>query len=77
MVQRHLWEYYVITRVTYTQADEDEYLDKASKHMGEIRLDVWRVMVRSRHPMNLFRGVYESEGKVHERSKKALSHCVG
>ena len=70
---------YSITRVTYVSAhasaDEDEYLNQASTHLGEIRVDIKRVQA-------LELGIFQpsssvlGHGKVHERSKKAVTHCV-
>ncbi|KAG9314946.1 hypothetical protein JVU11DRAFT_4055 [Chiua virens] len=55
--------------------DEDEYLYQASTHLGEIRVDVYRAQTFGRR---LFRPVpvSESHSKIHERSKKAVTHCV-
>jgi len=43
--------------------------------MGEIRLDFYRsVFIEQRETMAY--DVCEPVGKVHERAKKALSHCI-
>ncbi|KIJ13483.1 hypothetical protein PAXINDRAFT_13813 [Paxillus involutus ATCC 200175] len=54
--------------------DEDEYYGQASKHLGEIQLVMYRVAITGSgtHPDCNVAG----QGKVHERSKKAVSHCV-
>ena len=57
--------------------DEDEYLGKESNHMGEIRLDFYRAVVYERKSQGTKNYNVETRGKVHERAKKALSHCVG
>ncbi|KAL4064627.1 hypothetical protein J3A83DRAFT_643511 [Scleroderma citrinum] len=67
---------YMFSRLELT--DEDEYLDKSSKHLGEIRLDVWRAITESQSSTSsTYHGIPETEGKIHERAKKALSHCIG
>ncbi|KIJ60376.1 hypothetical protein HYDPIDRAFT_117292 [Hydnomerulius pinastri MD-312] len=55
--------------------DEDEYLGQASKHLGEIKLQIRRVEINQ---MGIVPSVTNLSGqsKVHERSKKAVSHCV-
>lgn len=59
----------------HVSADEDEYLNQSSAHLGEIRISIYRVQpVESVlfQPGSNFSG----HGKVHERSKKAVTHCV-
>jgi len=58
-----------------TCKDEDEYLNKESSQMGEIRLDFYRCVVLEKSTTKRY-DVCEPKGKVHERAKKALSHCV-
>ncbi|KIM59433.1 hypothetical protein SCLCIDRAFT_1217788 [Scleroderma citrinum Foug A] len=55
--------------------DEDEYLNNESSHMGEVRLDFYRCVYLGRYTTKRY-DVCEPKGKVHERAKKALSHCV-
>jgi len=43
--------------------------------MGEIRLDFYRCVVLKESVTKRY-DVCELKGKVHERAKKALSHCV-
>ncbi|KAF9232959.1 hypothetical protein BU15DRAFT_80647 [Melanogaster broomeanus] len=54
--------------------DEDEYVGKASKHLGQIQLSISRVDISQR--MLAANAHVSGQGKVHERSKKAVSHCV-
>ncbi|KAH7884270.1 hypothetical protein F5I97DRAFT_1888165 [Phlebopus sp. FC_14] len=66
---------YMFSKLQLT--DEDKYLNnQQAKHIGEIGLCVWRAEYTGGdtylpHTRTL------TEEKVHERSKKAMSHCVG
>ncbi|KAF8554455.1 hypothetical protein OG21DRAFT_1064395 [Imleria badia] len=55
--------------------DEDEYLNQSSAHLGEIRISIYRVepVDSSLFPPG---ASVSGHGKVHERSKKAVTHCV-
>ncbi|KAG8213336.1 hypothetical protein J3R82DRAFT_11818 [Butyriboletus roseoflavus] len=55
--------------------DEDEYLYQASMHLGEIRIHIYRVQPLESYVSQHCFGV-PGHGKVHERSKKAVTHCV-
>jgi hypothetical protein len=55
--------------------DEDEYLYQASAHLGEIRVDIHRVQALESRLFQSDSSV-SGHGKVHERSKKAVTHCV-
>ncbi|KAG2118528.1 hypothetical protein BD769DRAFT_1030292 [Suillus cothurnatus] len=55
--------------------DEDQHLDSAHAELGEISLAIWPVNVIG---MSHQRKLVSAKGTmVHERSKKASSHCVG
>lgn len=55
--------------------DEDQHLDSAHAELGEISLAIWPVNVIG---MGYQRKLVSAKGTmVHERSKKASSHCVG
>jgi len=53
--------------------DDDAFLDSASKDLGEISIQIWRIAVAG---INYKWGPAPVEQKVHERSKKATSHRV-
>ncbi|KAF8440462.1 hypothetical protein L210DRAFT_3539728 [Boletus edulis BED1] len=54
---------------------ENEYLNQSSVHLGEIRIKINKVQVVEKR---LFLGstAVPCHGKIHERSKKAVTHCV-
>lgn len=55
--------------------DEDQHLNSAHAELGEISLAIWPVHVIG---MGYQRKLVSANGTmVHERSKKASSHCVG
>ncbi|KAG2340661.1 hypothetical protein BDR05DRAFT_889426 [Suillus weaverae] len=55
--------------------DEDQHLNSAHAELGEISLAIWPVNVIG---MGYQRNLVPAKGTmVHERSKKASSHCVG
>ncbi|KAG1743500.1 hypothetical protein EDB19DRAFT_568532 [Suillus lakei] len=55
--------------------DEDQHLNSAHAGLGEISLAIWPVNVIG---MGYQRSLVSAKGTmVHERSKKASSHCVG
>jgi len=55
--------------------DDDSYLDTlASQNLGEINLSIWRGTIGP--PSNFVRDAIPEDQKIHERSKKALVHCV-
>jgi len=58
-----------------TCKDEDEDLNKETSHIGEIRLDFYRCVLLNKRVTKRY-DVCGLKGKVHERAKKALSHCV-
>ncbi|KAF9223803.1 hypothetical protein BS17DRAFT_781217 [Gyrodon lividus] len=55
--------------------DEDEYFGQASKHLGDIQLVIDSVEISQPGMLATNSDVFD-QGKVHERSKKAVSHCV-
>ncbi|EGN98742.1 hypothetical protein SERLA73DRAFT_181362 [Serpula lacrymans var. lacrymans S7.3] len=61
--------------LTTKYADDEEYLHSAPKGLGEIQLDFWDVLGSGECPMP-DRDVRTGEEKIHERSKKAMTHCV-
>ncbi|KAH0832995.1 hypothetical protein J3R83DRAFT_11978 [Lanmaoa asiatica] len=56
-------------------ADEDEYLNQASTRLGEIRICIYRVQSLESVLFQPGSSV-PGHGKVHEGSKKAVTHCV-
>lgn len=55
--------------------DEDQHLNSAHADLGEISLAIWPVSVIG---MGYRKNTVSAKGTiVHERSKKASSHCVG
>jgi hypothetical protein len=66
---------HVICIGAHESADEDEYLYQASAHLGEIRVDIHRVQALESRLFQSDSSV-SGHGKVHERSKKAVTHCV-
>jgi hypothetical protein len=55
--------------------DDDLYLDAStSKELGEIKLDIWKIIEKGGRPRT-FQQFPEGQ-KVHERSKKSTSHRV-
>ncbi|KAK0481389.1 hypothetical protein IW261DRAFT_1470504 [Armillaria novae-zelandiae] len=55
--------------------DNDEFLhNAASSELGEIKVDLW--VVRKLDPVPFQTTNFDEAGKLHERSKKAISHCA-
>ncbi|KIM80415.1 hypothetical protein PILCRDRAFT_822544 [Piloderma croceum F 1598] len=57
--------------------DDDSFLDQhvAVNNLGEISIEIWKVsMVAAASPLHAI--TFPEDQKVHERSKKALAHCV-
>ncbi|KAG1729840.1 uncharacterized protein EDB91DRAFT_1252880 [Suillus paluster] len=60
---------------TVRLTDEDEFVDTSSANLGQIQVKVCRIVLSDfcyPSQTNL-----QTEHKVHERSKKAVTHCVG
>jgi hypothetical protein len=55
--------------------DEDDFADTTSASLGQIQIKVWRVAINGTAPPRVYQ--LQTEHKVHERSKKAVTHCVG
>ncbi|KIJ60377.1 hypothetical protein HYDPIDRAFT_43382 [Hydnomerulius pinastri MD-312] len=65
---------YMFSKLNVT--DEDEYLDQSGTHLGEIVLEIWKAEING--PRMIKTGSSAThQSTVHERSKKAISHCVG
>ncbi|KAG1821974.1 uncharacterized protein BJ212DRAFT_1547943 [Suillus subaureus] len=65
----------VLRKCAHILIDEDQHLNSAHAELGEISLAIWPVNVIG---MGYQRKLVSAEGTmVHERSKKASSHCVG
>lgn len=61
--------------IPHALIDEDEYLNQASTQLGEIQIRIFRAQhlgTALLQPVSNSAG----HGKVHERSKKAVTHCV-
>ncbi|KAK0214252.1 hypothetical protein EDD85DRAFT_364967 [Armillaria nabsnona] len=55
--------------------DNDEFLhNAASSELGEIKVDLW--VVQKLDPLPFQATNFDEAGKLHERSKKAISHCA-
>ncbi|KAK0500852.1 hypothetical protein EDD18DRAFT_781677 [Armillaria luteobubalina] len=55
--------------------DDDEFLHSAaSSELGEIKVDLWVVQQLDLLPFQNTN--FDEAGKIHERSKKAISHCA-
>ncbi|KAG2146087.1 uncharacterized protein EDB93DRAFT_1086682 [Suillus bovinus] len=65
----------VIDSVPHCYADEDEFVDASSANLGQIQVRVCKVTVGEYY--NPAQNQLQTEHKVHERSKKAVTHCVG
>ena len=61
--------------LTHALTEEDEYLNQGSAHLGEIQIRMYRAQHCGTVP---FKAVVAAPGhaKVHERGKKAVTHCV-
>ena len=68
---RHDFKY----RLTHGCPDEDEFVDVSSAGLGQIQIKVYPIALG--HAMNAGGYQIQTEHKVHERSKKAVTHCVG
>ncbi|KAG2364568.1 hypothetical protein BDR07DRAFT_777612 [Suillus spraguei] len=55
--------------------DEDEFVDTSLADLGQIQVRVCRVALGEYY--NPAQNQLQTEHKVHERSKKAVTHCVG
>lgn len=56
-------------------SDEDEFVDASSADLGQIQVRVCKVALGEYY--NPAQNQLQTEHKVHERSKKAVTHCVG
>ncbi|SJL15755.1 uncharacterized protein ARMOST_19260 [Armillaria ostoyae] len=55
--------------------NNDEFLhNAASSELGEIKVDLW--VVEKLDPLPFQTTNFDEAGKIHERSKKAISHCA-
>ncbi|KAK0233950.1 hypothetical protein IW262DRAFT_124538 [Armillaria fumosa] len=55
--------------------DNDEFLhNAASSELGEIKVNLW--VVQQLDPLPFQSTNFNEAGKIHERSKKAISHCA-
>ncbi|KAK0199177.1 hypothetical protein F5146DRAFT_123620 [Armillaria mellea] len=55
--------------------DNDDFLhNAASPELGEIKVDLWVVQKMDSLPFQITN--FDDAGKIHERSKKAISHCA-
>ncbi|KAG0702821.1 hypothetical protein DFH29DRAFT_1045353 [Suillus ampliporus] len=60
--------------VPHRCSDEDEFVDTSSASLGQIQVRICKVTLGDRfHPSQNI----QTEHKVHERSKKAVTHCIG
>jgi hypothetical protein len=57
-------------------SDDDSFLDHhgSVNNLGEISIEIWRVVALNAMVAHAI--PFPEEQKVHERSKKALAHCV-
>ncbi|KAG2153984.1 hypothetical protein DEU56DRAFT_907445 [Suillus clintonianus] len=60
---------------TVRLTDEDEFVDTSSADLGQIQIRVCKVTLGDYY--NPSQDRLQTEHKVHERSKKAVTHCVG
>ncbi|KAG6374431.1 hypothetical protein JVT61DRAFT_4468 [Boletus reticuloceps] len=64
---------FVFSKLELTE-DENEYLNQSSAHLGEIQIKIYKVQVVEKRLC--LGSTVPCHGKVHERSKKAVTHCV-
>lgn len=64
---------FVFSNVRLT--DEDEFVDASSADLGQIQVRVCKLVLGEYY--NPAQNQLQTEHKVHERSKKAVTHCVG
>lgn len=64
-----------IGSVPHYSLDEDEFVDASSADLGQIQVRVCKVVLGEYY--NPAQNQLQTEHKVHERSKKAVTHCVG
>ncbi|KAG1821577.1 uncharacterized protein BJ212DRAFT_906604 [Suillus subaureus] len=60
---------------TVRLTDEDEFADVSSADLGQIQVRVCKVVLGEYY--DPAQNQLQTEHKVHERSKKAVTHCVG
>jgi len=60
---------------TVRLTDEDDFADTSSTGLGQIQLELRKVVLGNAILPRAYH--FQTEHKVHERSKKAVTHCVG